>query len=179
MDSHLPVFLIDEYGNRYDAAIPRWCGDNGSPIMLSPLPGIRRRDVDPHERSIWRYRRSFALEYPRPVSLGEGRTPLITASFEGIDLHFKLEWFNPTCSFKDRGTSIVASTLVMQGITEALTDSSGNGGSSLSAYCARAGIGLKVLVPSTTSSSKVTQARAFGASVELIEGSRDAVQAAL
>jgi threonine synthase len=175
---HERTHLVDDNGKRYDARAPRWCGDGGSPVMLSSLPGIGRDDIDTDERNIWRYRRSFALDYRRPISLGEGRTPLLPATYEGLDLHFKLEWLNPTGSFKDRGTSLVASTLAMQGIGEALTDSSGNGGSSLSAYCARAGIRLRVLVPASTSASKVLQARAYGAEVELIQGGRDFAQTA-
>lgn len=178
MSSERSAFLADDNGKRYDAVAPRWCGDDGSPLMLSPLPGIRKNDIMPEERGLWRYRRSFALDYQRPISLGEGRTPLMPGTFEGLDLLFKLEWFSPTGSFKDRGSSLVASTLAAQGITKALTDSSGNGGSSLGAYCARARIGLKVLVPATTSPSKITQARAYGAAVELIDGGRDLVQAA-
>jgi threonine synthase len=170
--------LVDDSGKHYDVMAPCWSGDGGSPVMLTPLPGIQKQDIDTKQRGLWRYRRSFALDYPRPISLGEGGTPLVAGTYDGLDLHFKLEWFNPTGSFKDRGSSLVASTLAVQGITNALTDSSGNGGSSLSAFCARAGIGLKVLVPATTSPSKVTQARAYGAEVELIEGGRDLVQAA-
>jgi threonine synthase len=146
--------------------------------MLSPLSGMGKEEIDLREPSQWRYRRALALDYRHPISLGEGCTPLLLRRYEGIDIHFKLEWLNPTGSFKDRGTSLIASTLSAQGITRALTDSSGNGGSSLSAYCAAAGIAIKVLVPATTSPSKITQARAYGAEVELIVGGRDAVQAA-
>ena len=171
-----PVSLVDDSGKSYDLAIPRWCGDGGGPVILSSLPGIRKEDIDTGQRSLWRYRKSFALDYLRPVSLGEGLTPLLKRNFLGHDFHFKLEWFNPTGSFKDRGTSLVASTLALQGIEKALTDSSGNGGSSLSAYCTAAGVPLKVIVPSSTSQSKVTQAAAYGAELELIPGGRDAAQ---
>lgn len=170
------VSLVDDSGGSYDVTIPRWCGDDGASVILSPLPGIRKEDVDVGQHSLWRYRKSFALEYPKSVSLGEGFTPLLKRNFLGQDFYFKLEWFNPTGSFKDRGTSLVASTLAMQGVGKALTDSSGNGGSSLSAYCAVAGVPLKVIVPASTSPSKVTQAAAYGAEVELILGGRDAAQ---
>jgi threonine synthase len=170
------VSLVDDSGKSYDATIPRWCGDDGAPVILSLLSGIRKEDIDTEERSLWRYRKSFALDYPRPISLGEGLTPLLKRNFLEHDFHFKLEWFNPTGSFKDRGTSLVASTLALQGVEKALTDSSGNGGSSLSAYCAAAGVPLKVIVPASTSQSKVTQAGAYGAEVELIPGGRDAAQ---
>lgn len=179
MQQHSDIpYLADDCGRRYGVDQPRWCGEDGAPVMLAPLPGLRRGDIDTDERSQWRYRRSFALPYAKPVSLGEGWTPLLQRDFLGRSIHFKLEWFNPTGSFKDRGTSLVASTLALQGVTRALTDSSGNGGSSLSAYCAAAGIALKVLVPASTSPSKVTQARAYGAEVELVPGPREAAQAA-
>jgi threonine synthase len=170
------VELVDDNGKSYDVTAPRWCGDDGAPVILSPLPGLRKEDIDTEQRSLWRYRKSFAFNYPNPASLGEGLTPLLKRNFLGQDFHFKLEWFNPTGSFKDRGTSLVASTLALQGVEKALTDSSGNGGSSLSAYCAVAGVPLKVIVPSSTSPSKITQARAYGADVELIPGGRHAAQ---
>ncbi|CAM2911027.1 pyridoxal-phosphate dependent enzyme [Saccharomonospora xinjiangensis] len=84
----------------------------------------------------------------------------------------KVESCNPTASFKDRGTSVVISTLRAQGIHAVLEDSSGNGGSSFAAYCAAAGMDAQILVPETTSSSKILQSRVHGASVNLIPGTR-------
>ena len=43
-----------------------------------------------------------------PVSLGEGCTPLVEKEWEGARLRFKLEWFAPTSSFKDRGAAVNA-----------------------------------------------------------------------
>ena len=55
-----------------------------------------------------------------------------------------------------------------------VADSSGNAGTAIAAYAARAGIPCDVYIPATTSAGKVRQLRAYGASVHLVEGSREA-----
>ena len=90
-------------------------------------------------------------------------------------MRFKLEWFNPTGSFKDRGASVMLSHLASQGATRVLEDSSGNGGAAVAAYAAAAGIAAKIIVPEATSAAKILQARAYGAEIELVGGTRDEV----
>lgn len=167
-------FLFDRNGSRYPLSEPRWCGDNGSPLMMSALPGITSERIDTSERSQWRYRAALPMAVDHRVSLGEGRTPLLTADVHGFRVRAKLEWFNPTASFKDRGTSVMISVLASQGITALLEDSSGNGGSSVAAYSAAAGISAKILAPESTSATKIVQSRIHGAQVELVPGSRNA-----
>ena len=78
------------------------------------------------------------------VSMGEGNTPVVhlprVGEEIGLDVYGKLEYFNPTCSFKDRGYAVHVSVLKETGITEVADISGGGGGQSLGAYCARAGI---------------------------------------
>jgi threonine synthase len=167
-------YLYDRSGGRYRIDEPRWKGDDGSPLMVSALPGITERDIDRSERSQWRYRAALPVTLPTWVSLGEGCTPLLSATIDGIPLRVKPEWFNPTASFKDRGTSVMMSVLASQGITEMLEDSSGNGGSSVAAYAAAAGIAAKILAPESTSPAKIIQSRVHGAEIELVPGTRTA-----
>ena len=47
--------LVDRSGRRYPLDEPRWRGDDGSPLLVEPLPGITREDVDRTVRSQWRY----------------------------------------------------------------------------------------------------------------------------
>jgi len=162
----------------YPIETPIWRSPNGNPLMLSPLRGIRQMDIVTSVRSIWRYRKAFPLDVSEPISMGEGCSPLIGAKYSGIPCLFKLEWFSPTGSFKDRGTSVMLSLLRQQGITSVLEDSSGNGGSSVAGYGAAGGMRVKVLVPRSTSSAKIAQIRAYGAEVELISGPREATEAA-
>ena len=172
-DSAKP-YLYDRSGTRYAVGEARWRGDDGTPLMVSPLGGITRNDVDRSERSQWRYRAALPLVVEHPVSLGEGCTPLLRTEFDDIPVLVKPEWFNPTASFKDRGTTVMVSVVASQGITEILEDSSGNGGSSVAAYAAAAGIDARILAPEGTSAAKILQSRIHGAQIELIPGNRTA-----
>lgn len=92
-------------------------------------------------------------------------------------VHFKLEWCNPTSSFKDRGVSLGHDLPpALSGATQVLEDSSGNGGAAVAAYAA-ARIRGKILVPAATSARKILQARAFGPEIELVGRTRDEVAA--
>ncbi|RCV52548.1 pyridoxal-phosphate dependent enzyme [Marinitenerispora sediminis] len=165
--------LIGRDGRRYPVDEPRWRGDDGSPLMVAAQPGLTRADVDPSVRSQWRYAAALPLR-PAPVSLGEGCTPLLDVRISGVALAVKPEWFNPTGSFKDRGTSVMVSVLAHQGIGAVVEDSSGNGGASVAAYAAAAGIRATILAPESTSEAKTLQSRMHGAEVELVPGTRQA-----
>ncbi|MER7621083.1 pyridoxal-phosphate dependent enzyme [Streptomyces sp. NPDC126503] len=167
--------LYDRSGKRYSLDDPRWRGDDGSPLAVSALPGLRPEQIDTAERSLWRYHAVLPVPAARRVSLGEGCTPIIPVDWAGRRVHFKLEWFNPTSSFKDRGVSVMMSHLAAHGAESVLEDSSGNGGSAVAAYAAAAGIRAKIIVPAATSEAKILQCRAYGAEIELVEGTRDQV----
>lgn len=165
-------FLVDRSGARYPLTEPRWRGDDGSPLMTSELPGISSEQIDRSERSQWRYRAALPELFDREISLGEGCTPLLPLTTPVGDLRVKAEWFNPSGSFKDRGMSVLISTLAARGIDEFLEDSSGNGGSSAAAYAAAAGMRGHILVPRGTSAAKQQQSLLYGASVEEFDGTR-------
>ncbi len=141
---------------------------------MSAIPGLTPDGIDTPERSIWRYGAVIPVE-PTRISLGEGCTPLVERDWAGQPVRFKLEWFNPSGSFKDRGASVMLSHLAGQQVTRVLEDSSGNGGAAVAAYAAAAGIAAKIIVPAATSPAKILQARAYGAEIELVEGTRDQV----
>ncbi|MEM3574502.1 MAG: pyridoxal-phosphate dependent enzyme, partial [Candidatus Bathyarchaeia archaeon] len=101
--------------------------------------------------SMWRYAELLPPKPENVVSLGEGFTPLIRS--EGVgevlglrNLMLKLDFSNPTGSFKDRGASVMISMAKELGFKEAVLDSSGNAASSISAYSARLGIECFVFV---------------------------------
>ena len=151
---------------------PRWCGPNHAPLLLTQLPGLTRTEIDTTTRSLWRYRAAFPMRIDDPITLGEGTTPLIRRSVAGVPVLVKCEWFNPTCSFKDRGASVMLSLLRAQGVLHVLEDSSGNGGAAVAAYAAAGGMAATIMAPASTSPAKTVQMRAHGATVELIPGSR-------
>lgn len=129
---------------------------------------------------IWKYKHTFGLPETAPVvSLGEGNTPLVWSEVYGERVGFKMEYLNPTGSFKDRGTSLLVSFLLQRGVREAVEDSSGNAGSSFAAYAARAGIHAKIFVPDYASGPKRKQIEAYGADVQRILGKRSDVAEAV
>lgn len=175
MTQRNPAHYVDPAtGATYPIDQPRWRSDTGGPLMISPLPGIGRGDIDTTKRSLWRYAGALAIDITAPVSLGEGQTPLVERCFRGTNAHFKLEWFAPSGSFKDRGASVMISALRQQGVTHLLEDSSGNGGAAIATFAAAAGIKAKILTPASTQPAKLVQMRACGAEVELVPGSRQA-----
>jgi threonine synthase len=164
-------------GASYPLDIPRWCSDQRGPLMMSEQKGIGRDEIDRKTRSLWRYQAALPVEIDRPISLGEGCTPLIERAWGDLRPMFKLEWFNPTSSFKDRGTTVMLSFVRQLGIDAVLEDSSGNGGASVAAYGAAGGMRVKILAPATTSTTKIAQIRAYGADVQLVDGPREESQA--
>lgn len=167
-----PAYVEPVSGRLYRIDEPRWRSEDGLPLMVTPLSGLGRDDIARDRRSIWRYAAALPIDVADPVTMGEGCTPLVERRWNGARAHFKLEWFSPTGSFKDRGASVMISALRQQGVTRLLEDSSGNGGAAIAAYAAAAGMRAKILVPAYTQPAKTVQMRAYGAEVELVPGSR-------
>jgi threonine synthase len=136
--------------------------------------------IEPELPGIWRYRHSFGLPAAAyPIYLGEGDTPLVEGQAFGRKIAFKLEFLNPTGSFKDRATAPLTSILVSRAVAEAVEDSSGNAGASFAAYAARAGIKGRVFIPDYASGPKRKQIEAYGAQTAPIVGPRSEAAAAV
>ena len=168
----MTAYLDPRSGKTWPLDSPRWCSPDGSPLLLTPLPGIGRDAIDLGDRSVWRYRAALPFAPAKPISLGEGCTPLLRRRFEDAEVWLKCEWFAPTGSFKDRGASVMLSLLRAQGISHVLEDSSGNGGAAVAAYAAAGGMRATIMTPASTSAAKTLQMRAYGAELELIQGTR-------
>lgn len=174
------AYLDPHTGRTWPLETPRWCGDAQEPLLLTPLPGITRDAIRAEDRSLWRYAAALPFIPDDPITMGEGCTPLVPRVIAGASALLKCEWFAPTGSFKDRGASVMLSLLRAQGITDVLEDSSGNGGAAVAAYAAAGGMAATIFVPESTSPAKTVQARASGATIRLIPGSRqDCADAAL
>jgi threonine synthase len=136
--------------------------------------------IDKTQPGIWRYRHSFGLPAgTEGISLGEGNTPLLWAEVFGRQVAFKCEYLNPTGSFKDRGSTVIASVIKSRGVNEAVEDSSGNAGASFAAYASRAGIHARIFIPVSASGPKRQQIEAYGAEVVSIPGTRSDVTTAV
>ena len=115
---------------------------------------------------------------PSPLtirSLGEGSTPVVQFKdkFPELgDFIFKLEYFSPTGSFKDRGTSLLLSKAKESGVKEFVEDSSGNAGASMSAYAKNLGMKCHIFVPEQTPLNKKNQVKIFGGELHNVAGPR-------
>jgi threonine synthase len=114
---------------------------------------------------------------PEPVHLGEGRTPVVPVRIGGRTVQAKLEFLGPTLSFKDRGAAVLVGLARAVGARRLVADSSGNAGTALAAYAARAGLAIEVFVAASTAPAKLAQAVAHGADVVTVAGDREAVAA--
>ncbi|WP_405857218.1 pyridoxal-phosphate dependent enzyme [Streptomyces sp. NBC_00090] len=126
--------------------------------------------------SLWRYEEALPpMPYGPEVTLGEGRTPLVPLT-ESVSA--KLDFLMPTLSFKDRGAVMLAAHALRLaragGLDRVVADSSGNAGTAVAAYGARAGLDTLVYVPEGTSPKKLEQIRAHGARVAEVPGDREA-----
>ncbi len=176
---------------------PFACGDCGKPYSPEGFPhrcpecgGIfdlklpLAFDVDteskPGRKGLARFRSFLPIPPGSPlVSLGEGGTPLLPQTVDHRTVYFKCEHLNPTGSFKDRGTAVIVSALLAEGIGEAVEDSSGNAGASFAAYCARAGIRASIYVPEYAAGPKRAQIERAGAEVIVVPGPRSAASDAV
>ena len=128
---------------------------------------------DASGRGIWRWLRGLPIGGDKIVSLGEGETPLIEKKVGDAEAWFKLDYLQPSGSYKDRGMSVLVSWLRAAGPGQIIEDSSGNAGSSMAAYCAAGGLSCDVYVPDYTSEGKCVQVRAYGARLVRVPGSRE------
>jgi threonine synthase len=126
--------------------------------------------------SMWRYAPALPVRLESSiVSLGEGMTPLLSATRTGArigasDLLIKDEGLNPTGSFKARGLSCAVSMCVELGIRKLAIPSAGNAASALAAYSAAAGIEAHIFMPQDVPQANFIECSAYGARVTLVEG---------
>lgn len=107
---------------------------------------------NPQGVGISRYHSMLPLKPVR--SLGEGSTPIVPIDMHTVKVIFKLEYLNPSGSFKDRGSTVAISHVFQVGAKCIVEDSSGNAGFSAALYARVLGIDPYIVVPSGISYSK-------------------------
>ncbi|MFD9337238.1 pyridoxal-phosphate dependent enzyme [Streptomyces sp. NPDC060028] len=173
MTHALPGYVCPEDGTGADARTAPWCCPVcGGPwdLDFTPDPATALEPAA-GPNSLWRYAAALPLPGAFAVSLAEGNTPLVPLAER---VHAKLDFLMPTLSFKDRGAVMLAELARRVGPERVVADSSGNAGTSMAAYCARAGLDCEVFVPEGTSEKKTEQMRAHGAAVRVVPGGREA-----
>src|SRR5208282_3604572 len=140
---------------------------------LQPLRGIAGRDAIARDAAkfpwpgMWRYR--SVLPNARPVTLGEGWTPMLP-SRRHPNAFLKEEGANPTGSFKARGLALAVTMARHYGLRALAVPSAGNAAGALAAYAAAAGISAYIFMPRDVPFANYVEAITYGANVTLIDG---------
>jgi threonine synthase len=167
-------FFCPECRRFYPVSRSRWRCDCGSFLDLEFQPAFPNKKIVNRPPSLWRYREAIPVSRDESVvSMGEGVTPLEEMHFGGRRVFVKIDYLFPTGSYKDRGAAVLVSKAKELGITKVVEDSSGNAGSAIAAYCARAGIRCEIYVPGNTSPEKLVQIETYGAKLRRVTGSRE------
>ena len=157
------------------------CTDCGKPLLVRYdlkriAKFLTRQALYARRSDLWRYREMLPVRREdNIVSLGEGWTPLIHAKTLGASLgvgqlFLKDESLNPTQSFKARGMAVAVSMAKELGAKKLAAPSAGNAAAALAAYCAHAGLGAYLFMPSDTPRANVIECEVTGAHVTLIDG---------
>jgi threonine synthase len=150
---------------------------------IGALPADWTERLKDRDASIWRYEELYPFPPDfRPVTLGEGWTPLLRAENLEIETHFEGIWIKDerhtaTGSFKDRQAATAVSALKAQGVGEVVLASTGNAAAAYAAYCARAGIKLWVFVTSSVPAEKMRELALYDAEVIKVTGTYDQAKA--
>ena len=157
------------------------CTECGKPLLVRYdlkriAKFLTRQALYARRSDLWRYREMLPVRREdNIVSLGEGWTPIIHAKTLGASLgvrqlFVKDESLNPTQSFKARGMSVAVSMAKELGVKKLAAPSAGNAAAALAAYCAHAGLGAYLFMPSDTPRANVIECEVTGAHVTLIDG---------
>lgn len=155
----------------------RWRCDCGGLLDWHEASIFDRASVATGDASLWRYA-AWLPDFP-PVTLGEGWTPLLPADWCGRRVWFKADHQNPTGSYKDRGATVQVSRLAALGVRELVEDSSGNAGSALAIYAAKANLQASIFTPAGAPAAKLRMIREAGAELVTVPGGRDEVTRAV
>lgn len=144
------------------------CTNCGGVLDFAGLPPLAASDIKMDDTSLWRYQAWLPVK--RRITLGEGMTPLVETRVNGYTILAKLEYLNPTGSYKDRGTTTMMNHIAAFNVHEVIDDSSGNAGASIAAYASALGIRARIFVPASGAAAKKALIQAFGGTLEEIEG---------
>ncbi len=167
-------FFCSKCKRFYPLQLSRWRCDCGSFLDLQFEPKFPIEKILKRSPTLWRYREAIPIRHEKSIlSMQEGFTPLERVKIDGGDALLKIDYLFPTGSYKDRGASVLISKMKEWKAEKVVEDSSGNAGSAIAAYAAKAGIECDIYVPHHTSPGKLLQIQAYGATLKKVEGSRE------
>lgn len=120
----------------------------------------------------------FPFTVPTPAAYPVGNTPLVQSPslselYKLKNLRFKIEGTNPSGSFKDRASQLIAAQALEMGEKKIVLASTGNAGSAMACAGAAYGLDIILFVPETAPVNKLMQSLIYGACVVPIKGTYD------
>lgn len=127
---------------------------------------------------IWSYPELWPIDFNKidkidleKLSLSSNQ--ILKYTIDNRELYFQDETRNPTYSYKDRASILVALKAKELGINEIAAASTGNAGSSLAGICARLRITSHIFVPKNIPEAKRIQIQSYGANIYIVDGDYD------
>lgn len=148
------------------------------PVCGSPLYIEYEYRFEKEERRDLR-RFSGMLPFTPEKSRGEGFTRLVEEKINENRVLFKLEYLNPSGSFKDRGSSLAIYYAYKMGFREVVEDTSGNTGISVALYSKLYGLRARIYMPRTAPEGKKKLVKSLGAEIIEAPTRADASEAVL
>ncbi len=181
MKTYLKSLECPRCGAQYDPSDLHNLCHCGAPLLVRYNLQDMAREFDPGQwacrpKGVWRYRELLPLvDEGNIVSLGEGGTPVFSLHEMGkayglSTLLLKDEGMNPTGTFKARGAAVGVSKAKELGVTGLAMPTAGNAGAAWSAYTARAGMKMVVVMPQDAPGTNQAECVAYGADTYLVRG---------
>ncbi len=175
-----PIYRCTQCGKTYEISPDRMvCGDcSAKQVKDEPIRGLLEVEFDNEIPESWNIYDFLPVEHRFFPAIPVGNTPLwegdnIRASTGFHRLYFKDDGCNPTGSFKDRASYLVAAFARKFGIQNIVVASTGNAGSSMAGIGAAAGLEVRLYLPKSAPEAKMIQALQYGASLIRVEGNYD------
>lgn len=181
MYSYLSHLECPRCGETYSAHEPHQVCGCGAPLLVrydlqALAPHFDPDLVKTRPWSLWRYHELLPIQSASGiVSLGEQVTPLMPLPRMGEQLglnhlYLKDEGLLPTGSFKARGAAVGVSRAKELGLKTLAMPTNGNAGSAWSAYGARAGLQVKIVMPRVAPQIPRNEMFMTGADLYLVDG---------
>ncbi|OQX29561.1 MAG: pyridoxal-5'-phosphate-dependent protein subunit beta [Spirochaeta sp. LUC14_002_19_P3] len=143
-----------------------------------PLRGLLEVEYDGRLPADWDIFHFLPVEpeYFPPIPVGH--TPLwkpenLRKETGFPELYLKDDGSNPTGSFKDRASFLVAAFARKHGIRDIVVASTGNAGSSMAGVGAAAGLNVRLYLPESAPEAKLVQSLQYGAQLIRVKGNYD------
>lgn len=145
-------------------------------VILKDLQSKRFNDlINKRFKDMRRYLKLLPINAKYMPRISVGFTPLVKRKIFGLDVYFKMEYFAPSGSFKDRGAYVTLAKILELKIKNIIEDSSGNAGIAFTLMAKLSNVKANIFIPKSAPEGKKLLLKTLGAKVFEVKGSREKV----